>query len=50
MEPKLAMLFVLIGAIISLSQPSEDWRLNCQRVSRSWRRLLSGIFPKTGQR
>jgi hypothetical protein len=48
MEPKLAILFVLIGAIITLSQPSENWRFNWQRVSRSWRRLLSGIFAKTG--
>ena len=48
MEPKLAILFVLIGAIITLSQRSEDRRLNWQRMSRSWRRLLSGIFLKVG--
>jgi threonine/homoserine/homoserine lactone efflux protein len=49
MEPKLAMLFVLIGAIISLSHLSEDWRLDWQRVSRWLHRLFSGIFAKTGQ-
>jgi hypothetical protein len=48
MEPKLAILLVLIGAIISLSQASDDRRLNWQRMSRSWRRLLSGIFLRVG--
>ncbi len=39
MEPKLTILFLLIGTIISLSHLGEEWHPCWQLVIRSWRRL-----------
>jgi hypothetical protein len=39
MDPKLTILFLLIGTIISLSHLSEECHPYSQLVIRSWRRL-----------
>jgi hypothetical protein len=40
MDPKLAMLFMLIGVIVSLSYVSERRQAERQPVRRAWRRFV----------
>jgi hypothetical protein len=40
MDPKLTMLFMLIGTIVGLSHLSERRRPERQAVSRAWRRFV----------
>jgi hypothetical protein len=42
MDPKLTMLFMLIGTIVGLSHLSERRRSQKPAVSRAWRRFVSG--------
>jgi hypothetical protein len=39
MDPKLALLFMLIGTVVGLSHMSERRERALQQVSRAWRRL-----------
>jgi hypothetical protein len=46
MDPKLAILFLLVGCVIALSHLSEEnlGRMRRQIVSRNWRQLMPQRF------